>query len=101
MTTQYSTDPLADVFVELVLALVGPGVAPRIVETIAPDQCEFCGEAGAVTTVRVYGQPAPDCPDLHPVDVAEVCGLCAPAVIARAQSEKSDTAGDLVIEVAA
>jgi MinD superfamily P-loop ATPase len=95
MTTQYITDPT---LTDLVIALVGPGVDVRIVE-IDQEQCEWCGDVDAVTTVRVYGQPRPEV--LLPVECEQVCGTCAIPLIQRAKSEARDDAGDIVIEVAA
>lgn len=91
---QLATGPLGD----LVIAILGRGVDPHIVE-MEPHQCEWCAEVDAIATVRVYGQPRADV--LAPVELVEVCGLCAPDLIARARSEARDDAGDIVIEVAA
>jgi hypothetical protein len=81
-------------------ALMQPGVR-LVTARVEERQCEFCGDVGALTVVRVNGRPALDCRALHPVEMAESCGVCAPALIARALAEQSDTAGDLVVEVAA
>ncbi|TCO57188.1 hypothetical protein [Actinocrispum wychmicini] len=57
---------------------------------IEPEPCP-CGEIGAVTTVRVYGDPASDLPVLDPVDAGgvECCWeFCALEVAGRAVSEQ-------------
>lgn len=100
MTTAYdTTTPLRGALLVLALDMAYErGVSARI-GNVPAQQCEWCGEVDAVTTVRVYGQPRADV--LSPVEVEEVCGLCGPTVIARARSEARDDAGDIVIEVAA
>ncbi|GAB3472213.1 hypothetical protein [Actinophytocola sediminis] len=95
MTTSYITDVA---LIDLVHALVGPGVDVRIAEVDAL-QCEYCGGVDAVTTVRVNGQPRDDV--FLPVECQDVCSTCAVPLIARARSEARDDAGDIVIEVAA
>lgn len=57
---------------------------------IDPVQCP-CGELGALTTVRVYGDPAQNIDVYEPVDPggAECCReYCALEVIGRALSEQ-------------
>jgi hypothetical protein len=101
MTTAYidtpipTSGPLADLVAVLAYAR-GITVRGARVDSV---QCEWCGEPGAVTTVRVNGQPRDEV--LMPVDQPEVCGVCAPPVIRRAIAEARDDAGDIVIEVAA
>ena len=100
MTTAYIDIPAAmdGPLGDLVLAILGRGVDPRIVD-IEPTQCEWCAEVGAIATVRVYGQPRHEV--LHPVEMVEVCGTCTPTVVRRALAEARDDASDIVIEVAA
>ncbi|WP_156893128.1 hypothetical protein [Actinokineospora enzanensis] len=62
------------------------------------EPCTWCQVDGNVTTVRVYGRPGP-LAEL-PVEVEDVCGVCAPHVIRQALSERADDR-DLVVEVAA
>ena len=62
-------------------------------------QCEWCGDVGAVTTVRINGRPRDSV--LLPVETEEVCGTCAPPIIRRAVAEADVWADDIVIEVAA
>lgn len=78
MTTAYVTPPafLARSGVEVTI-----GDIPR-------DDCPWCDEEGAVTTVRVHGDPDES---LHsPIHTTDCCGLCANELVDRALSEQSD-----------
>lgn len=97
MSTQYMVDP-SDMLVDLARVLAFErGIRPVFVGLPAV-QCEWCGDEGAITTVRVNGRPRPDV--LLPVELELVCGVCAPPLIDRARAEQ-DGDDDLVIEVSA
>lgn len=63
------------------------------------DQCEFCGLVDRICTVRIYGQPASRIP--FPLELAECCRTCAPALIDRALSEQAEwSRAPITVEVA-
>lgn len=63
-----------------------------------PEQREWCGDVGALATVRVYGEPAEDLDDIEPIRLKEICPQCAPEVILRASAEQ-DSRSRLPIRV--
>ncbi|GLW91820.1 hypothetical protein [Actinokineospora globicatena] len=74
------------------------------VVAFAPAQCEWCGMADQLATVRVYGDPAPAMGlGYEPISYVEVCAdLCAEGVVRRALSELSACSRrGVVVEVAA
>ena len=101
MTTAYIDTPIPPdgPLAELVAVLAFErGITVQIAHVDCA-QCEWCGDIGAVTTVRINGRPRPEV--LLPVETQEVCGTCAPPLIRRAVAEADVWAGDIVIEVAA
>jgi hypothetical protein len=98
MTRSYLTPVTVGPLGDLLGVLLAPGVAPRITVMLAV-QCEWCGGEGALTTLRVYGQPRADVD--QPVELVECCGECGPTVIRRAQAEARDDVDEIVVEVAA
>ncbi|MBP2331277.1 hypothetical protein JOF56_011662 [Kibdelosporangium banguiense] len=68
-----------------------------------PQQCEWCGEAGALATVRVYGEPTEDIDDIEPIRLKEICPEnCAADVILRAVAEQDPRSRKPIrVEVAA
>lgn len=102
MTTSYidtpTVVPAATALGDLVLLLARARGVTVHCAPIDLVQCEWCGDEGALTTIRVNGQPRDEV--LVPVEQPEVCGTCAPALIRRAIGEARDDT-DIVIEVAA
>jgi hypothetical protein len=94
MTTQYLAEA------DMLWWLAHPAVDVQLVDEFVPHQCEWCGEAGAVATARVYGRPG--CDVLSPVELVEVCGMCAPAVVRDAVAERAAADDEpITVEVAA
>ena len=100
MTTAYDTSVST---LKAMLTLPFRGVA--IVEDRdygVPEQCEYCGMAGALGTVRVYGEPGGYCSDIAPVELVEICQQCAPDLILRAVAEQDERSRRPIrVEVAA
>ncbi|QFU87838.1 hypothetical protein [Amycolatopsis sp. YIM 10] len=79
------------------------GVVVTVDPHFAGQQCEWCQQFGAVTSVRIYGEPAPDTPYSNPLDVAETCGCraCALGAVNQALTEQDRNSNrDIRVEVA-
>jgi hypothetical protein len=102
VTTSYRTDVATadDALLAFIGAMVHPDVDLHIDRIFTPLPCEQCDDPQRLSVVRVYGDPRPECAD-GPTGPIEACGLCAPALIEQALQDRSDRAGDLVVEVAA
>lgn len=67
--------------------LFQPGVAWDPSDQVAREQCDYCGDMDAWTTYRVIGDPRDDV--AFPIEDVNVCGTCAPNVVAEAVGQLS------------
>lgn len=91
MTTAYDTTPdTALSFMAFVL-----GVDVQATDDITASQCEWCGDEGAITKVRVTAEPNP-----HETTAdfrKEVCHHCTKDVVDEAKSAHWDRARSAVL----
>lgn len=50
--------------------------------------CTWCQDVGAVTAIRVHGDPSPHSSTVRPVEMEDCCVGCAPSLVDRALAEQ-------------